>query len=372
MARYLDVTAIDDIALGASVLGTGGGGDPHLGSLMAKQVLRQRGPVQILTLEDVADNALLVPSSVIGAPTVALEKIMSTRQIISAFEMMEKTLGASAAATFPIEVGGFNSLIPIVVAAYKNIPMVDCDAMGRAFPESQMVTFFLDGLPSAPNTLADEKGNVVVLHPLDGIWSERFARDITTQMGASAAMCDYPMRGRQLKQSAIGGTLTLAESIGRTLRLANHSGSSALQALLEVVQGYAVACGKVTDVERLTRGGFARGRLRLEGLAEHKGERFTILFQNEFLLAHRETGEHRPSQDNLLAVTPDLISILDHESGRPITTEQLRYGQRVDVIAFPCHHKWRTPKGIEVAGPGYFGYPVAFVPIEQLMLNKGA
>ncbi|MFT8210262.1 MAG: hypothetical protein ACMZI0_06085 [Symbiopectobacterium sp.] len=39
-------------------------------------------------------------------------------------------------------------------------------------------------------------------------------------MGAAAAMCDYPLAGRALKKSAIPGTLTLAQHIGQTLRLA--------------------------------------------------------------------------------------------------------------------------------------------------------
>ncbi|MCC4820177.1 DUF917 domain-containing protein, partial [Vibrio lentus] len=31
-----------------------------------------------------------------------------------------------------------------------------------------------------------------------------------------------------------------------------------------------------------------------------------------------------------------------------------------------CDPKWRTDKGIEVAGPGYFGYTVEYQTIEQL------
>ncbi|MGR5541440.1 DUF917 domain-containing protein, partial [Vibrio campbellii] len=152
----------------------------YSGALMAKAAIAQSSkPVEIIALDEVHDEWMVVPSSMIGAPTVALEKINSIEQMTVAFEAMELALGEKIDATFPIEVGGFNSLIPILVAAQKGIPVVDCDAMGRAFPESQMVTFFLDGLPSAPNTLADEKGNVVTIHPLDGIWSERFARPIT-------------------------------------------------------------------------------------------------------------------------------------------------------------------------------------------------
>ncbi|MEE3649607.1 MULTISPECIES: DUF917 domain-containing protein [unclassified Brenneria] len=367
MVRYIDAKTIDDIALGAAVLGTGGGGDPYVGALMAKHAMRQMKPVAILSLDEVKDDDLVAPCSMIGATAVIVEKIMTAHQFVQAFESMENVLAQPIAATFPIEAGGVNSLIPFITAAKKDLPVIDCDAMGRAFPEAQMVTFFLDGLPSAPNTLADEKGNSVILNPIDGIWSERLARAITEQMGAACAMCDYPLRGRQLKQSAIKGTLTLAENIGRTIRLAHQSGSNGVQALLPVLNAHVIASGKVVDVDRRTTGGFARGKVVVEGIGCSKGEMFTVLFQNELLLAYRSSEVAVPTQDNLLAIVPDLISILDRETGRPIITEHLRYGQRVEIIAYPCNEKWRTAKGLEVVGPGYFGYPVQYVPIEQLV-----
>lgn len=198
------------------------------------------------------------------------------------------------------------------------------------------------------------------------MWSERLARVIAEQMGAACAMCDYPLRGSQLKRSAIKGTLTLAQNIGRTLRQAHQSGSHPVQSLLTILNGHVIASGKVVDVDRRTIGGLARGKVVLDGMGNDKGESFTVLFQNELLLAYRSSQVADPTQDNLLAVVPDLISIVDSETGRPIITEHLRYGQRVDVIAYPCNDKWRTPKGIDVAGPEYFGYPVQYVPIEQL------
>lgn len=362
---------IDDIALGATVLGTGGGGDPYSGALMAKVAIKNAPkPVEIISLEEVQDDWMTVPSSMIGAPTVSIEKINSESQMLVAFEAMEQALGEDIQATFPIEVGGFNSLIPILVAAQKGIPVVDCDAMGRAFPESQMVTFYLDGLPSAPNTLADEKGNVVTLHPLDGVWSERFARPITEEMGGSAAMCDYPMKGHNLKRSALGGTLTQAMQIGQAIRAANKNGENAVDAVLEIVGGTRLVSGKIVDIERTTAGGFVTGGVIIEKLnkagTESQPKDVYVHFQNELLLAHEGRKAEDLSQESLLATTPDLISILDHETGQPVTTEQLRYGQRVDLIAYPCDPKWRTEKGIEVAGPNYFGYDVEYKTIEQL------
>lgn len=268
----------------------------------------------------------------IGAPTVAIEKINSKDQMLVAFEAMEQAVGCDIEATYPIEVGGFNSLIPILVAAQKGIPVIDCDAMGRAFPESQMVTFYLDGLPSAPNTLADEKGNVVTLHPLDGVWSERFARPITEQMGGSAAMCDYPMRGESLKRSALPATLTKAMKIGQAIRKANDEGKSGVAAVLDIVGGHKIISGKIVDIERKTSGGFVTGGVTIERLKhacpESTVNNVYVHFQNELLLAHEGVKAGDLAEDNLLAVTPDLISILDHETGHPITTEQLRYGQR--------------------------------------------
>ncbi|CAH1542593.1 conserved hypothetical protein [Vibrio owensii] len=361
---------IDDIALGATVLGTGGGGDPYSGALMAKvAIVNAKKPVELIALENIPDEWMTVPSSMIGAPTVSIEKINSRDQMLVAFEAMEQALGEQIQATFPIEVGGFNSLIPILVAAQKGIPVIDCDAMGRAFPESQMVTFYLDGLPSAPNTLADEKGNVVTLYPIDGVWSEKFARPITEQMGGSAAMCDYPMRGETLKRSALSATLTQARKIGEAIRHANEIGESGLEAVLNIVGGHKIISGKIVDIERNTSGGFVTGGVTIEKL--HRNDTGSVdsvyvHFQNELLVAHKGSNASELSNGSLLACTPDLISILDHETGHPITTEQLRYGQRIDLIAYPCNAKWRTEKGIEVAGPGYFGYDVEYKTIEAL------
>lgn len=362
---------IDDIALGATVLGTGGGGDPYSGALMAKVALRNaKQPVELISLQEVADEWMTVPCSMIGAPTVSIEKINSSEQMLVAFEAMEQALGETIQATFPIEVGGFNSLIPILVAAQKGIPVVDCDAMGRAFPESQMVTFYLDGLPSAPNTLADEKGNKVTLYPIDGIWSERLARPITEQMGGSAAICDYSMRGKALKRSALGTTLSKAIQIGKAIREANYAGSNATDAVLAIVGGHRIMSGKIIDIERTTQGGFVTGGVILEKL-QHAQQQLDfdnayVHFQNELLLAHKGKTAQEMTEQNLLASTPDLISILDHETGQPITTEQLRYGQRVDLIAYPCDSKWRSEKGIEVVGPDYFGYGIEYKCIESL------
>ena len=72
------------------------------------------------------------------------------------------------------------------------------------------------------------------------------------------------------------------------------------------------------------------------------------------------------THDTVLACVPDLICVLDTETGEPITTEQLRYGQRVTVLGIPCSSKLRTPQALEVIGPQAFGYgEVTYVPMDK-------
>ena len=72
--RILEIKHIEDIALGASLLGAGGGGDPYIGKLMAMGALKKYGPVTLLDPDEVPDDALILPMAMMGAPTVLVEK----------------------------------------------------------------------------------------------------------------------------------------------------------------------------------------------------------------------------------------------------------------------------------------------------------
>ena len=96
------------------------------------------------------------------------------------------------------------------------------------------------------------------------------------------------------------------------------------------------------------------GGLPTQGRSLVNREHLVIHFQNEALMAIRD-GE-------AVVSVPDLIVVLDAETGQPITTEALRYGFRVVVLAIPCDPKWRTPAGLALVGPRYFGYDVDYAP----------
>ena len=152
--KYLTEESIENIATGAAVLGTGGGGDPYIGKLLAKEAIKKYGPVKVITMDELDDEALVVPVSGMGAPTVTIEKLSTEEEIIKPVNKLEEILGKKVDVIIPIEIGGTNSLVPVVAAAKKGVPILDADAIGRAFPEAQMVTFYLEGYDSSPVTIA--------------------------------------------------------------------------------------------------------------------------------------------------------------------------------------------------------------------------
>jgi len=355
--RMITANQLDDIALGAAVLGTGGGGDPYIGKLMAKAAIDQYGPVTLLDPGEVDDDDLIIPSAMMGAPTVMLEKIPRGTEIVTAFEAIQNYLGRKATATMSIEAGGLNSTTPFVVAAALGIPLIDADTMGRAYPEIQMCMPSIYGITATPMAIADEKGNSAILNTVSNKWTETFARTVTIDMGCSAMIAIYPMTGAQVKEAVVARTITQVETIGRTIREAHAAHIDPIEAVRGATGGYVIWRGKVADVARRTETGFARGEAHIAGLGEFEGKSLKVSFQNEFLIAQTE--------DEVLVTTPDLITILDGETGAPITTETLRYGHRVAVISMPCDRRWRSEAGMALVGPGYFGYQTSYVPVEE-------
>ncbi len=355
--RTLDVQNVEDLALGAAVLGTGGGGDPYIGKLMGIQAIREHGPITLLSLDEIKDDDLIVPAAMMGAPTVIVEKLPRGDEIIEVFRALESYLGRPISATMSIEAGGLNSTIPLTVAARLGLPMVDCDGMGRAFPEIPMVTHTLYGISATPFAMADEKGNSAILNTIDNHWTETLSRSITIDMGCTSLIACYAATGKQLKECSVPGTITLAEQIGRTIREARAANRDVVTSVREVTGGFEVFRGKVVDVQRRTVAGFARGEATFEGTDEYAAQTLKLNFQNENLVAILD--------GQIMVSVPDLITVLDAETGEPITTEGLRYGFRVLVLGIPCSPKWRTPEGLALVGPRYFGYDIDYVPVEE-------
>ena len=355
--RTIGMKEIEDIALGAALLGAGGGGDPYVGKLVAMGAVQECGPVTLLDPDEVADNALVIPIAMMGAPTVLGEKAIGGQEYKTLYDMVSQFYGKKIDAFMPIEAGGVNSMLPIAAAARLGLPLVDVDGMGRAFPELQMVTFTIGGMSATPMALTDEKGNSVIFNTVTNKWTEELARAVTMSCGGSVSVSLYPMSGAQMKQYGVKGIVTRSQKLGEAIRTVKDCGEKRPEDhFLDFSGGYKLFKGKIADVLRETRGAFNFGKVVLEGIAEDKGRSAFVEFQNENLTATVE-GE-------IVATTPDLICLVDVETFTPVTTDALKYGKRVLVVGLPCYPLWRTEAGLALVGPRYFGVDTDYIPLE--------
>lgn len=346
---------LDYIALGAAVLGTGGGGNSYLGKLRAREQLRAGRTIAVMSPDALNDDDAIICVAGIGAPTVGFEKIEEGQECLRAFRAVEKESEIRARALMTDEIGGSNCFEPMIVAALTGLPVVDADGMGRAFPEMQMSTLAIAGCPVAPFALSDDKGNVVVFHNVISFnWLEKLARATTTAMGCSAGFALAPITGLEVKHHGVHHTISQAWRLGKQISDARANKEDPIRALLAENNGRLLFKGKISDVSRTTSGGFARGRVELDGLDCQAGLGMEIDFQNENLIA-RVNGK-------TVATVPDLICVLDSESGQPIATEEIRFGLRVSVIVLPASPLLCTPQALEVVGPRAFGYDMDYKP----------
>lgn len=380
MSFELASSDLPALSLGSGVLACGGGGNPYYGQLIARQTLAKSGPVSVIDASEMDPDALAIMSAQMGAPLVGIEKPVSLRALQIGYRSVERAAPERIGAFVAAEVGGSQSVLPVLLAGLTGKPVLDGDFMGRAFPEAQMCTFMIHGFrPGVPASFCDDhgllfEGSKVPLMPrglrlggggrvgrLFGIAIERLLRRYTARKGGwiyCTASIDRP----SIERSLVRGSIRRVLGIGRAVEAARDAGEPPVDAILVAGEGRRLFEGKITDVERRFVRGHDWGTLRIEGLSRDEGRRAEIAFKNEYLVLYVD-GEP-------IATVPDLVSVVETESGTPVTTEVVRGGLRVSVLGFPCSPLYRTPKALRVVGPRAFGYALPFVPLDPGAVSR--
>jgi DUF917 family protein len=362
MPTQITLDDLDDLAIGAALLGTGGGGDPYIGKLIARAALEKHGPVTLLGVDEVPDDASMVAVGTMGAPTILIEKLPAGDEVGVALDAYEAHVGRKITGVVPFEAGGLNCMVPMAIGASRGLPVVDGDGMGRAFPQLEMVTFNVYGASCAPIALADEHGTSIIISTQDSARGEMLARAATIKMGGQSALISYGMDGATVRRCAVPGTISLALSIGRAIRRARDERRDAIADLIAFFEDthYGAArllvSGKIEDVSRREKDGWSLGEVTIKPFDAEQAP-VTIQIQNENLMAEQGGA--------VLAIVPDLVTILDRDTSEPITTERLHYGQRVNVLGIRVPELMRTPEALAVFGPQAFGLPHAYSPLQS-------
>lgn len=353
MSRILTADDIEALAVGAWILGTGGGGSPYLGLLNMRRLYAAGRQITLIDPETLADDDRVAIVSNQGAPLVGQERLHDSRTIARAVQLMEEHTGIRFAAIMALEIGGGNAIQPLMAAAELDRPVVDADTMGRAYPEAQMTSVAVGDLQPFPLATVDCRGIEAIVERVPSWkWMERVSRVICTEYGSIASTCKAPRTGAEVKRWGISHTTSKAIRIGHAVRQAQRAHDDPIEALLSVEEGLVLFKGKITDVERRTTGGFLRGAATVEGMLEDKGATMVLDYQNEWIVGRRDGAP--------VVMSPDLICVLDSENGEAVGTETARYGQRVTVVALRAPDVFLSQKGLSHVGPAAFGYDIPF------------
>src|SRR5438876_9605743 len=254
--RELAADDIEALAVGAWILGTGGGGSPYHGLLNMRRLYREGIRVALMDAQELQDDDDVAVVSNMGAPLVTQERLTDSRMIARAVEVMQNYLGERFRAVMSLEIGGGNGIQPLMAAAHLGVPVVDADTMGRAYPEAQMTSVAVGELRPYPCVLYDPRGiEAVVTKVPSWQWMERASRKICVELGSIASTCKAPRTGREVKDWGIHFTMTKAIGIGRRVREAQRRHDDPVAAILDEAEGKLLFRGKVVDVARRTTEG---------------------------------------------------------------------------------------------------------------------
>ncbi|KAK6165489.1 hypothetical protein SNE40_022408 [Patella caerulea] len=415
---------IECIVVGAGIFGCGGGGSPHIGRLRSLEAIRKGKKIRIISPERLLRNAdpendLVVVVAFMGAPLIMYEQLVSSVETTGALKAMEelyniggyeegklkntegvevktragmtfiedykpKRVTATANATGNIggkkiialmsaEIGGMNAIEPFLVGADLDIPIIDADGMGRAFPEVQMFCPYMYGLSPYPATLVDDRNRrAVMLQTPSAKHLEHHFRDTVVEMGCSGGLVLSGLRKHEVYTKTILYSVSHAWWLGNAILRARLEKTSPIDAILAEENSKHIMTGKVQDVQRETTAGFNKGRLIIEGLEKFVNQRLLIEFQNENLVVLRLAKDGKTIVGDTLACVPDLIMLVDADTCEPITTEEMKYGMRVAVVVLASHALLRTETALRFVGPQAFRYPdtVKFQPFADAKITK--
>jgi DUF917 family protein len=360
---------IPALGLGSGVLGCGGGGNSYYGQLFANRLLRDGSAIRLIDIEEMEPDSFAITSAAIGAPLVCLEKPPSLIALRAGLDSVLSDLRGRVGGFVAGEIGGLQCMLPLLLAASTGLPLIDGDGIGRAFPELQMTTFAIYGTtPGLPSAVSSDRGLLFAGTPeghadvpeLDSsnlpadIRFERLMRKICAQEGGLiylTAAFDH----ESLMRTLVRGTISLALRIGQAIETARATNSDPIAAVVLAADGKRFTSGKIVDVERQFRNGHDWGVVHIEGVDEHRGQKTEIAFKNEYLVLRLD--------DEISLTVPDLITVVETETGTPVSTDILRPGLRVTVLGLPCSPLLRTQQALKSVDPVAFGYSLPYVAL---------
>ena len=362
----------EDFIRGCLFMGTGGGGGVEWGMEVLTAALDEGLSIEWADVSEIPDDAWTCTPYGMGsiappsAETLAqIERLglvdkLGHRAMEVAVQELGRYAGVEIGALVPSELGAGNTPAPLITGMRLGIPVVDGDYAGRAIPEEMQGTPYLYGKNSFPLASVDRWGNVVILkEACSPHMLERIGKMLAVAAFGTCTIAATLLSGREMKEIVVPGTLTKCRNLGRAIRQARERGDDPVQAAIEHTGGWLLFEGEVSGKEWEDREGYMIGTTHIKGTGRFAGHSLDVWFKNE---NHVSWLDGQP-----YVCSPDLVTIVERETGEGFTNTVIDAGQRVAVIGIKGLEAFRSERGLAAAGPRYFGFDVDYVPIEEIM-----
>ncbi|QPG75302.1 hypothetical protein FOA43_002653 [Brettanomyces nanus] len=373
----LSETDLEYICIGCYIVGSGGGGNPYSFFLEARNLLRGGDTITVVDVKDaskyVHGDGCIASICYAGSPTVSHEQL-SGDALKVCYDYMAKYLQKNPELLFPIEIGGGNGLSPFEISSSSrlNIPVVDCDLMGRAYPTHWQTIPVVYAKPNEscypPTVISNGNSNTMIIadSKTDALL-ERCMRAALSEIGATVGVMNPPMTQRELELKTIHNSLSLCWRIGKAVKIARQKSeidSLPLTILSSINDsGKHLFSGKIVGVERTLRKGHIYGEVTIEELEEPR-RKMVIPFKNENIYCKLQNNDG--SDSKVVCSVPDLIAVIDADTGEAVGTPDYRYGLLVFVLGIAPSNKWTdSERGLAIGGPEGFDLDLEYHPISN-------
>lgn len=366
------------LILGLGMFATGGGGLASRGRGYFERLFADSIEVSWTTIDEIDPETLTC--SVFGMGSIAPHPPLDDqarvefgvpdgeryqRPWVRAVDELAAHLDQEIGAIIPFELGPSNTLVALDAAARSERTLIDGDYIGRALPKMSQALPAVLGHPTWPVSICDPWGNALIMtDAASPTVAERIGKMISkvtkaVNMGASCSHAAFPATAARAATALIPGTLSRSLDVGRQVLAARANGTDPIAAAITAVNGYRLFSGEVSDRRWTdTDDGYMEGTTVIEGSGEFAGTSAEVWFQNEHHLV--EVG------DRHVAMSPDIVAIVDSGDAEPISNTELDAGRRVTVIGIEAAAPYRTGDPLAVTAPRHYGFDLDYVPIEEL------
>ena len=367
--KELSKQDIEDLLIGAKIMGTGGGGETEWARPLIQEVYENRKKFRLVDPNEIPDSEKVVIVSRIGGGITKeeakkvenLPKIKENVELL-AFKLLSKYIGQDPYAVLPTELGAGNTLAAMYSAAMLDKPAVDADCTARAKPEIPISTTNVSGVPVTPACLVTPFGDVLYVDKvLSDARAEQMLRAVAAASGGMCGMCRCPMEASTMRKAVAQNTVSMCIEIGKGIRESTKAGKNPVDAILKIVNGLRFFEGKVSSFERKEYGGFMWGEFNISGTGSYSNHSLKVWYKNEHLISWLDGKPY--------VTCPDSICVVDAGTGVGLSNWGTDFSTDRQVVVFgvKAHPLFRTKRGLELFTPKYFGYDIEYAPIEQLV-----